>query len=253
MSVNMDKAVYFPAMHRSLVRREVPGWVRFLEPGLEKVVSEGNFQPTGLPLPPAQARSFLGESIRFGEQFKKPEEMRFFGVVPFEDFYSQTSMAIRSRLANVEAPEDPSHDLLRAQKTLLLQWFYEERQMEMHSLEKDIDHSMNSVESILGIDAEHEDLLEIAEGDSAEECPEIIEAGTALIEAFLTVVPDDVPLFTLDSGLLERLRDMGALFAQDATDTLLRAKITGAVLVGGRIGKEKPWHGKIYSILTLQS
>jgi hypothetical protein len=258
MSVNNGKgrepAVYIPYLHRNMVSRAVPGWVRFLEPGLEKVVPEENFQPLGLPFPPAQARRFLEESIRFGEQFRNPEEMRYFGVVPMEDFYSQTSMAIRSRLTAVEAPEGPSPDLLRAQKTLLLQWFFEERQMEMHSLEKDIGRSMDNVEGILGIDDENEKSFVGSEENALEGALESTIADAPLLEAFLTVIPEEMPLFTVDSALLERLRDMGVSFEKDETDKgLLMARITGATLVGGRSGMKTPWHTKTYSILTLPS
>jgi hypothetical protein len=258
MSVNngmgRKQAVYIPYLHRNMVSRAVPGWVRFLEPGLEKVVPEGRFQPPGLPFPPAQARRFLEESIRFGEQFKSPEEMRYFGVVPIEDFYSQTSMAIRSRLTAVDAPEGPAPDLLRAQKTLLLQWYFEERQVEMLALEKDIDRSMDNVEGILGIDDENEQSFVGGAEHLVETALESTSADAPLLQAFLTVVPEEMPLFTVDSALLERLRDTGVTFVQDETDKgLLMTRITGATLAGGRSGMNAPWHAKTYSILTLPS
>jgi hypothetical protein len=254
MSMNKDtglvQAVYFPVLHRSLVRGALPGGVRFLEPGLAKVVPEGCFQPQGLPLPPVQAKRFLEESIRFGEQFKEPEEMRYFGVVPIDDFYSRTSMAIRSRLTTAEVPEVPL-DLLNAQKTLLLRWFLEERQMEMESLEADIDRSMGSLDEILGLEAEDGEVPPRAQTATADQDLEGFEVERVLLEAILQVLPDGMALFTSDTALLDRLRAQGISFEQDAEDaTMLKASVTGRDLVGQRSGAVKTWQGKTYTLLT---
>jgi hypothetical protein len=246
MKKSPEQAVYIPDLHRRLVKGDLPGWVRFLEPGLERVVPEESFQPPGLPLPPAQARRFLEESIRFGEQFKEPEEMRWFAVVPIEDFYSRTSMAIRSRLSQKGEGDGPDPDLLRAQKTLLLQWFYEESRLDMQSLEEGIDHSLSSLEGILGID-EDEHFPQATAGPGELIPEETVERGPSL-EAFLTLLPEGTPLFTVDRVLIDRVRERGADF--DPVDGIRMTEILGADLLERRPGVEKPWHKKRYPLLT---
>jgi hypothetical protein len=242
-------AFYIPAMHPAMVQTALPGWVRFIEPGLHQSVPEGSVRPEGLPLSPAQSRRFIEDCLRFGAQFKEPEEMRYFGVAKVEDFYSQTSLAIRSSLTQAEDRGNREEVMLQAQKTLLLRWFYEERRLELESLETDIERSMDSLGEIMGID-EDEDAGEgfgRAEPGEPEKDPEPFDES--FLHAVLTILPDESVLFTVDEDLLGRIRERGVSFTRE--NGLLTAKILGQQLSGVRHKDLSPWHEKRFFLITL--
>jgi hypothetical protein len=243
-------AFYIPAMHRALVQAALPGWVRFIEPGLHQIVPEGSVRPEGLPLSPAQSRRFIEDCLRFGAQFKEPEEMRYFGVAKVEDFYSQTAMAIRSSLTQAEDRGNREEMMLQAQKTLLLRWFYEERSLELESLETDIERSMDSLGEIMGVDND-EDAGQGLGRSEAGPGKDLEPFDESFLHAVLTILPEESVLFTVDEYLLGRIRERGVSFTRE--DGLLKAKILGQQLSGVRHKDLSPWQEKRFVLITLDN
>jgi hypothetical protein len=244
-------AFYIPVMHRSMVNAALPEWVRFIEPGLHQSVPEGSVRPEGLPLAPAQSRRFIEDCLRFGAQFKEPEEMRYFGVAPMEDFYSQTSMAIRSSLTQAEDQGNRDEMMLQAQKTLLLRWFYEERRLEVESLETDIERSMDSLGEIMGVDEDEDDEQGFERAGIEELGRDREPFDEPFLHAVLTILPEESVLFTVDEDLLGRLRERGVSFSRDGG--LLKARIQGQELSGVRQKDRHPWQEKRFFLITVDN
>lgn len=149
----------FPYMHAELFPDESVEGITFFDPGMTEAAEEGMFRPDDLPLDPKTATALINDCIKFGEQFKDPGEMAYFGAATADDFYEGTSMSIQAQLTRQfeetqggkeerEAREAAS----RAQFILLLAWFYEEKIMELVSIEQGVKDSWKSMDNTLGVD-----------------------------------------------------------------------------------------------------
>ena len=88
----------FPYMHPELFSAELVPGMMFFDPGLQAEASENAFRPENLPLDPPTATALIRDCISFGEQFKDPSEMAYFGATTTEDFYEGSSLSIQSQL-----------------------------------------------------------------------------------------------------------------------------------------------------------
>lgn len=207
--------IYFPVMHSELVSGEVPEAVRFLDPGLLRDVPEGFWRPDNLPISPAAAKRYVAESLRFGEQFRDPEELKYFSAAKINDFYSDSSMAIRSDLArrNRPTPSKPAASLYNAQEVLLLGWTLEERLLEMQQLEAQLNSSQSTFASILGLDAEddlqEQSVLKENLRGSFDPSRELERAKERLLESFCTFLPEQWWLFSRDADFAKILEEAG--------------------------------------------
>ncbi|MDY7001725.1 MAG: hypothetical protein SVS15_08090 [Thermodesulfobacteriota bacterium] len=212
--------LYFPEMHKQAAgSRTIPG-LNFLDPGLEKEMDlDAYFRPAGLPLDPGSAEKWLKQALNFAGQFN-PKELAFFNAGKMEDFYSNTSMAIRSELMGLEkgalSDQDESMHRLKAQMTLLLAWAMERDRLEIAGIDQGLSETWEKFEHNLGLEP----------GDRAQvgHSPDI-KIGNAfaptqdefswkpVLEAFLCLMPEDAVLFVEEPMIYETWLDQGLNFS----------------------------------------
>jgi len=148
-------------MHSEFLPTELVGKVSTFDPGMVEQDVEGGFRPGNLPLDSKTAHTLIDDCIRFGEQFKDPSEMAYFGVMSTEEFYEGSSLSIRAQLTRqfddgkgTKAAREEKEALSKAQFILLLAWFFEERMIELKKLERGIKDSWKSIDTTLGIEDE---------------------------------------------------------------------------------------------------
>ena len=133
--------------------------MKFFDPGLAAEPFEGGFRPDGLPLDPKTATALINDCINFGQQFKDPAEMAWFGAQTADDFYEGSSMSIQAQLTRqfsdiqgAEEEREQNEARSKAQFILLLAWFLEERMMEVAGLEQGVKDSWKSMDQTLGVE-----------------------------------------------------------------------------------------------------
>lgn len=201
--------VHFPLMLEDLLPESFGPLALFLNPGTHDS-AEKFYRPEKLVLDPGGVRTFLSQSVQFGEQFKKPSDMAYLGARKSEDFYSDTSLSLRWQISTYgreDNAQDADLEYLRAQQLLLLEYTFEERMADLRSLSAGLGASWKELDSSLGIDREHEEF---------EALDRIIDLGIntsanwqKLLWAFALFVPDDAFLLLEERTIARELEEAG--------------------------------------------
>lgn len=207
----------FPVMHEQLLTSPLPTGVFLLDPGVDQADSPA-WRPENLPLTRKEASRYLDEMMHFGNRFRDPQEMRFFSAAEVDDFYSRTSLAIRSQLTEDKREAEKKEFrqmLIHAQSMLLLNWWLEERHVELKTLQAEMGGFSDRFESILGVEGK---VLSKGIGQSHEaEWPDPMDQDMGrtwdrLLQAFLLFLPPDCCLHVSEPAILEWLREKGIVF-----------------------------------------
>jgi hypothetical protein len=216
----------FPHMHPILFpAAPVPG-LRFFDPGMTDAVSENGFRPEGLPLDPKTAASLIRDCISFGEQFKDPAEMAYFGAMTPDEFYDGTPSSIQAQLLQrfgdgEGAVEERAAKAARAQAqfVLLLAWFFEEKMIELQGLEQGVRDSWKSMDATLGLDDEdraEERMIALGQAHShtggVSDGQTVVLPWQRMIEALPVFLPGDTVLVCADQGVIASWLEDGTGF-----------------------------------------
>jgi len=226
----------FPYMHPELWSGDDLDGLTFFDPGLTDEPDHHAFRPEGLPLDPKTARSLIKDCINFGEQFKDPGEMAYFGAITADDFYEGSSMSIQAQLTRQfddgqgsKQEREEREARSKAQFVLLLAWSFEERILELVSLEEGVKDSWDDMDRTIGVD--EEDSLgerETALGETlshtggASDGQEVQLPWQRVIEALPAFIPEDTELVCADPEIFEVWEEFGIAF-EEGEDGLLRA------------------------------
>ena len=211
--------LYFPGMHKKAAdSRTIPG-LNFLDPGLEEEVALDALRPRDLPLDPASAEKWLEQALNFAGQFD-PKELAFFNAGRMEDFYSNTSMSIRSELMGLEKgalpDQDESVQRLKAQMTLLLAWAMERDRLEIKGIDQGLSETWEKFEHSLGLEPDDRGQVghppDIKIGNSLS-LTENEFSWRTMLEAFLCLIPEDAVLFVDEPVIYETWLDQGLNFS----------------------------------------
>lgn len=208
------------------------------------------WRPDNLPLNADLVRAFLRESARFALEHGRSGWKLTASALTREDFYAQTSLAIRAQLT---APADPqqsaSDQAIKSQQILLLASQLEQQAQEIQTVQQSIRSGWDDLARTMGVDETDE--LPFLDGER-----EFLEdEGQALLwrlilEALLFFAPPEAMLATCSEEVLEALGEMEAcsepipqqvraLLANSA-GRLIRAP--GWQLVGKKkCPADKPW------------
>jgi hypothetical protein len=217
----------FPYMHPELFHAEpVPG-LKFFDPGLHDDMGESAFRPKDLPMNSQTATALIRDCISFGEQFKDPGEMAYFGAQTAEDFYEGSSLSIQSQLSQRFAEgqvgkeeRERGEALSQAQFVLLLACFFEEHIIELQKLEEGVKDSWKSIDSTLGL--ADEDRIEERVLDLG--CVESHTGGVSdgqtirfpwqrVVEALPAFISDDTVLVCSDTEVIAQWDDLELPFS----------------------------------------
>lgn len=215
----------FPHMHPELFSTKLDG-VRFFDPGMAEEGGEVYFKPEGLPMDKKIATALINDCINFGEQFKDPSEMAYFGAVTADDFYEGSSMSIQAQLTRQfedsqggKEERELKEAASRAQFILLLAWFFEEKMIELASIEDGVKQSWKSIDKTLGVEDEDkldERVLDLGNREShtggVSDEQNVQLPWQRIIEALPGFVTDDTVLVCTDPEILTVWDDVGIEF-----------------------------------------
>jgi hypothetical protein len=237
----------FPHMHPALSPvAAVPG-LRYFDPGMTDAPADNGFRPADLPLDPRTAAALVRDSISFGEQFKDPGEMAYFGVMTPDDFYEGSATSIQSQLLNRLAEAGGQGDdrarreaMARAQFIMLLAWFFEERTIELQGIEQGVKASWKAMDETLGLDEDDradERALSLGTAHShtggASDGRNVVLPWQRMVEALPALLPDDAVLVCGDPEIIAAWADADIAF--EPADPEL------GLPEGARIARQPAW------------
>lgn len=217
----------FPYMHPELFPGAGIEGLRFLDPGMEDVPGAGAYRPETLPMDAKTARALINDCINFGEQFKDPSEMAYFGAMTPDEFYEGSPMSIQSQLTQRFADGQGGKEeregreaVSRAQFILLLAWFFEERMLELQSIEQGVRESWKSMDTTLGMDDEDRVEGRVLDLSQAQSHTGGVSDGRSIplpwqriIEALPAFVPPRTVLVCADSDIIATWKESDIEFS----------------------------------------
>ncbi|MFP4236963.1 MAG: hypothetical protein ACLFRQ_05470 [Desulfonatronovibrio sp.] len=229
--------VSFPIMIRDLLPKVFQDCVCLLNPGLHEQ-TENHFLPQGLPLDLTGAKAFLSQSLQFGEQFKKPSDMAYFGTEKINDFYSDTSMALGWQISTYgsrDTGQDVDEDRLRAQQMLILEYVFQERMAELNSINASLGSAWKDFDSSLGIEGEDREFADLDRNSISVTAS--VTNWKKLIWAFTCVLPGDACLFIFDQQTAGELEECGVVWEKSVVDSCLERLLPEAMVYSGILRK----------------
>ena len=198
--------VHFPWMHPKLGHGPLPDGVVFFDPGVEMRTDRARWRPEDLPCTPSEVRSLLRNFMEFGERFSRPSDMQAYHAAGLENFYTDTTMDIRSQLTGA-APveEEPADPRRQAQILLAMALFREEQFVAMREQEGRFEAARDGFAEVLGIDDE-ESFADLGVPDDA-----VFPRASAelpwkpLFPALLCFLAPETRLFVSDPDVLREL------------------------------------------------
>lgn len=219
----------FPHLHPELWSGAPVKGLQFLDPGLAAEPFENGFRPDDLPLDHKTAAALINDSINFGQQFKDPAEMAWFGAQTADDFYEGSSMSIQAQLMRqfsdgqgAGEERELKEARARAQFILLLAWFLEERILELDGLERGVKDRWKAMDTTMGMD--DEDRLEngvvtlgTAESHTggASDGQRIPFPWKRVAEALPGFIPGDAVLVCADPEIITAWEEQGIEFTEE--------------------------------------
>jgi len=216
----------FPNLHPELWAARPLDGLRFFDPGLTEKAVEGGYRPGDLPLDAKAATALINDCINFGEQFKDPSEMAYFGAHTADDFYEGSPNSIRAQLERQFADgqggkeeRERQEARSKAQFILLLAWFLEERLMELDNLEKGVRNSWKAMDRTIGVDDDDRLDERVVGLGSAQSHTGGVSDGQSIplpwkrvIEALPAFIPEDSVLVCADNDIIEAWEEQGIEF-----------------------------------------
>lgn len=145
----------FPWMHPESLGFQLPAKVKLLDAGAAGVKTGGAsfYRPPQLPLSEAETRKYILQVQELEGQVKSVQDLASRARASQEDFFSQTSMGVRSDFSRYTSDTQDEEDSLRrqAQMMLLLFWAMEETLIDFSSLEDKVDALWQTYEQVLGL------------------------------------------------------------------------------------------------------
>jgi hypothetical protein len=239
--------VHFPLMLEDLLPESFRPLALFLNPGMHDS-AEKFFRPEKLTLDPVGVRTFLSQSVQFGQQFKKPSDMAYLGAKKADDFYSETSLSLRWQISTYgreDNAQDVDLEYLKAQQLLLLEYTFEEKMADLRSLSAGLGTSWKELDSSLGIDREHEE-FEALDRDTD------LNINTSanwqkLLWAFALFVPDDAFLLLEERTIARELEEAGVTWEKAAHENYWHEFPSGCEAYRGVLetGNKQAYLGRI--------
>lgn len=262
-------------MHPSFVSNELSQFIYFLDPGiLPNDNTYRYWRPSNLPMDEALATKYLKECFNFGNQFKEPSELVYYAAFNINDFYSHTSMAIKSELAdwsenNHESPDSmgEQENYIKAQMILLLAWSLEETILELLELEQGLQHKWELFYNSVGFSEQEKKynsypINKITTIFGLQK--DSILSWKKLLPWFLLYLPDDAYLFVTEKDIGKEWMGNDVLFnpvqaegsivkdfgLEEQVARVRQIKVPGwkLILENGPI-QDKPWMNKEYQVL----
>jgi hypothetical protein len=223
----IEMMIHFPWLHPRLSRGDIPGTVVFLDPGMALVTKLPRWSPPDLPLSETEVRQHLRGYFDFAERFPKTSDMQAYQATGLENFYTDTTMDIRSRLTGQEPPSEPTDQDRRrqAQLVLALALYREEQFVALGEQETRFEQARDGFAQVLGLDDE-ESFAEFGLPDEALFPRAAVELPwKALLPSMLMFLPAGANFFVSDGDVARELTALGLEWAEDPESGLARCRV----------------------------
>lgn len=215
-----EMVVHFPWLHPKLGRGPLLDGVVFLDPGVDLPSQLTRWRPGDLPCSPAEVRAMLRSYMEFGERFPRSSDMQAYQAAGLDNFYTDTTMDIKSQLTGMDAPKDADPADLRRQAQLLLAMalYREEQFVAMREQEGRFEKAREGFAEMLGLDDE-ESFAQIDVPDEMifpRACVDLPWKG--LLPSLLMFLPSGARLFVSDLDVLQELMALDLDFSPCAFD-----------------------------------
>ena len=206
----------FPWMHVESLGFQLPDQVHLLDPGARQARTgrAAFFRPPHLPLSEDETRKVIQQVLDLGGQFKHVHEVGSLARASREDFFSQTSMGVRSDFSRyAHGRQDDQEGLSRqAQMMLLLFWALEESLLEFSSLEERVDTLWQSYGQVLGLNGQGASPGRPEQGSEGLNIETVLTGSFTwdkLLPWFLYFLPDHGRLLVVDAQIQESWLEAG--------------------------------------------
>jgi hypothetical protein len=210
-----EMVVHFPWLHPKLGQGPLPDGVVFFDPGVDMATDRPRWRSAELPCPPAEVRSMLRSYMEFGERFPRSSDMQAYQAAGLDNFYTDTTMDIKSQLTGMDAPKEPSPSDMRRQAQLLLAMalYREEQFVAIGEQEGRFEAARDGFAAVLGLDDE-ESFTQPGVSDEAlfpRACVEL--PWKNLLPSLLLFLPLGTRLFISDEDVVRELVSMDLEFS----------------------------------------
>ena len=206
--------VHFPWMHPKLAQGPLPEGVVFFDPGVNMDTDRPRWRPEDLPCAATEVRALLRSYMEFGERFPRASDMQAYKAVGLENFYTDSTMDIRSQLTGADLPEPERVDPRRLAQILLAMALYREEQfVAMREQEGRFEAARDGFAEVLGLDDE-ESFAELGVPDEVifpRACAEL--PWKDLLPSFACFLPSDARLYVSDADVARELASLDLSFS----------------------------------------
>lgn len=210
-----EMVVHFPWLHPKLGRGPLPEGAVFFDPGVDLATDQPRWRSADLPCPPAEVRAMLASFMEFGQRFSRPSDMQAYQAAGLDNFFTDTTMDIKSQLTAMEAPGEADPGDLRRQAQLLLAMalYREEQFVAMREQEGRFEKAREGFADVLGLDDE-ESFAQIGVPDESFFPRANVELPWKdLLPALLLFLPVGTRLFVSDEDVARELASLGLHFS----------------------------------------
>lgn len=202
-----EMVVHFPWLHPKLGQGALPEGVAFFDPGVDLDTNAPRWRSVDLPFSPAQVRAMLRSYMEFAERFPRATDMQAYQATGIDNFYTDTTMDIKSQLTGMDSPKEADPADLRRQAQLLLAMalYREEQFIAMREQEGRFGAAREGFAQVLGLDDEES----FAQFDVADD--ELFPRAGAelpwkgLLPSLLMFLPLGARLFVSDDDIVREL------------------------------------------------
>ncbi len=209
MPVTNSFILNFPEMDAASLTRDLSPKVFFCDPGVHVQPQPRTWRPTRLPMDLDTARAFLREVRRFTQEHGKGRAALTTASLIQDDFYAQTTLAIRAKLTSGNnAPQRNDDNAVQVQQVLLLAWQLEQENLELRSMHQDVEAGWAKLTQTLGVDAADADELRTFAQEPQGSAPVASLPWQKVVQALLFFMPPEVVLASCNREVAEVLNEV---------------------------------------------
>jgi len=215
-----DMVVHFPWLHPKLSRGPLPEGTVFFDPGVDLVADQPRWRPADLPCSAAEVRAMLRSYMEFGERFPRSSDMQAYQAAGLDNFYTDTTMDIKSQLTGMDSPKevDPADLRRQAQLLLAMALYREEQFIAMREQEGRFEKAREGFAEMLGLDDE-ESFAQVGVPDEALFPRASVELPwSSLLPSLLLFLPLGARLLVSDDDVVRELMALELDFSPCADD-----------------------------------
>jgi len=204
--------LHFPWLHPKLGHGPLPEGVVFFDPGVDLITDSPRWRSEDLPCSAAEIRALIRSFMEFGERFPRSSDMKAYQAAGLDNFYTDTTMDIKSQLTGRRVEPEVADPRRQAQILLAMALSREGQFVEMHEQEARLEAARSGFAEALGLDDE-EDFADVSVTDEAlfpRACVDLPWKG--LLSSLLLFLPAGAKLFVSDEDVVRELVSLDLAF-----------------------------------------